>query len=47
MSVDDLNKMMGNINGFISLKDAVADIDYMIEAAPEILDLKAKNLQRS
>ncbi|HPG53763.1 MAG TPA: 3-hydroxyacyl-CoA dehydrogenase family protein, partial [Smithellaceae bacterium] len=42
MSVDDLNKMMGNINGFISLKDAVADIDYMIEAAPEILDLKIK-----
>ena len=42
MSVDDLNKMMGNIKGFISLKDAVADIDYMIEAAPEILDLKIK-----
>jgi enoyl-CoA hydratase/3-hydroxyacyl-CoA dehydrogenase len=42
ISADDLNKMMGNVKGFTSLKDAVADIDYAIEAAPEILDLKIK-----
>ena len=33
---------MNNIQGFIVLKDAVKDIDYTIEAAPEILDLKVK-----
>mgnify|MGYP002682303973 CR=1 FL=1 len=42
ISADALNKMMANIKGFTSLKDAVADIDYSIEAAPEILDLKVK-----
>jgi len=42
MSGEDMNKAIGNIKGFTSLKEAVADIDYMIEAAPEILDLKIK-----
>jgi enoyl-CoA hydratase/3-hydroxyacyl-CoA dehydrogenase len=42
MTTDDLNKTINNINGFTSLKDAVNDIDYMIEAAPEILELKVK-----
>ncbi len=42
MTADNSNKTMNNIHGFISLKDAVKDIDYMIEAAPEILDLKVK-----
>jgi enoyl-CoA hydratase/3-hydroxyacyl-CoA dehydrogenase len=42
MTVEDMNKAMGNIQGFIVLKEAVKDIDFMIEAAPEILDLKVK-----
>src|SRR3990172_3120525 len=42
MSADDLNKTMDNIRGFTVLRDAVKDIEYMIEAAPEILDLKTK-----
>lgn len=42
MTADELNKALSNIKGFTSLKDAVAEIDYMIEAAPEILELKAK-----
>jgi len=42
MTADDFNKVIGNIKGFTSLKDAVANIDYMIEAAPEILELKVK-----
>ena len=42
MTAEDMNKAMGNIQGFIVLKEAVKDIDYMIEAAPEILDLKVK-----
>jgi enoyl-CoA hydratase/3-hydroxyacyl-CoA dehydrogenase len=42
MTADNSNKTMNNIHGFTSLKDAVKDIDYCIEAAPEILDLKVK-----
>jgi enoyl-CoA hydratase / 3-hydroxyacyl-CoA dehydrogenase len=42
MTADDMNKTMNNIHGFTVLKEAVKDIDYMIEAAPEILDLKVK-----
>jgi len=42
MTADDMNKAMNNIQGFIVLKDAVKDVDYTIEAAPEILDLKVK-----
>jgi enoyl-CoA hydratase/3-hydroxyacyl-CoA dehydrogenase len=42
MTADDLNKIMNNIQGFTVLKDAVKDIDFMIEAAPEILELKVK-----
>jgi len=42
MTTDDFNKITNNINGFTSLKDAVKDIDYMVEAAPEILELKVK-----
>jgi enoyl-CoA hydratase/3-hydroxyacyl-CoA dehydrogenase len=42
MSAEDMNKAMANIQGFIVLKEAVKDIDFMIEAAPEILDLKVK-----
>jgi enoyl-CoA hydratase/3-hydroxyacyl-CoA dehydrogenase len=42
MAADDMNKAMNHIYGFTVLKEAVKDIDYMIEAAPEILDLKVK-----
>ena len=42
LTAEDMNKAMGNIQGFIVLKDAVKDADYTIEAAPEILDLKVK-----
>ena len=42
MTADNSNKIMNNIHGFTVLKEAVKDIDYLIEAAPEILDLKVK-----
>ncbi|MBN1383063.1 MAG: 3-hydroxyacyl-CoA dehydrogenase family protein [Deltaproteobacteria bacterium] len=42
MAADDFNKAMNNIKGFTVLKDAVSNIDFLIEAAPEILDLKIK-----
>jgi len=42
MSQADMDKIMGNISGFTVMKDAVKDVDYTIEAAPEILDLKLK-----
>src|SRR4030042_1597330 len=42
MSADAFNKTINNVYGFTVLKDAVKDIDYMIEAAPEILELKVK-----
>jgi enoyl-CoA hydratase/3-hydroxyacyl-CoA dehydrogenase len=42
ISEDDLKKIMNNVNGFTVLKDAVNDIDFTIEAAPEILELKVK-----
>jgi 3-hydroxyacyl-CoA dehydrogenase len=42
ITADDLNKIINNIQGFTVLKDAVKDIDFMIEAAPEILELKVK-----
>jgi len=42
MSQADMDKIVGNISGFTSLKDAMKDADFMIEAAPEILDLKQK-----
>jgi enoyl-CoA hydratase/3-hydroxyacyl-CoA dehydrogenase len=42
MTADNSTKIMNNIHGFTVLKEAVKDIDYIIEAAPEILDLKVK-----
>jgi len=42
MTQEAMDKTMGNISGFIVLKDAMKDVDYMVEAAPEILDLKQK-----
>lgn len=42
MTADQMNKTMANLQGFVVLKDAVKDVDYTIEAAPEILDLKVK-----
>jgi enoyl-CoA hydratase/3-hydroxyacyl-CoA dehydrogenase len=42
MAADDFNKAINNIKGFTSLKDAVSDIDFLIEAAPEILELKVR-----
>ncbi len=42
MTQEAMDKTMGSISGFIVLKDAVKDIDYMVEAAPEIMDLKQK-----
>jgi enoyl-CoA hydratase / 3-hydroxyacyl-CoA dehydrogenase len=42
MSQADMDRIMGNFAGFTVLKDAVKDVDYTIEAAPEILDLKLK-----
>ncbi|MCK9274790.1 MAG: 3-hydroxyacyl-CoA dehydrogenase [Syntrophales bacterium] len=42
MSQDDFNQIIGSIHCYTSLKEAVSDIDLMIEAAPEVLDLKKK-----
>jgi enoyl-CoA hydratase / 3-hydroxyacyl-CoA dehydrogenase len=42
MTQEAMDKAMGNIKGFIDLKEAMKDIDYMVEAVPEILDLKLK-----
>jgi len=42
MTQEAMDKAMGNITGYIVLKDAMKDIDYMVEAVPEILDLKMK-----
>src|SRR4030042_6561333 len=42
MTAEDTNKATNNILGFTVLKEAVKDIDYMIEAAPETLELKVK-----
>ena len=39
---EDMTRALENISGFTKLSDAVKNIDYMIEAAPEILDLKTK-----
>ena len=42
MTAENYNKIFGNIQGFTVLKDALKDVDFMIEAAPEILELKVK-----
>jgi enoyl-CoA hydratase/3-hydroxyacyl-CoA dehydrogenase len=42
MTADNYNKALNNIQGFTVLKDALKDVDYMIEAAPEILEVKLK-----
>ena len=42
MTQEAIDKTMGNVSGFTVLKDAVKDVDYMVEAAPEIMDLKQK-----
>jgi enoyl-CoA hydratase / 3-hydroxyacyl-CoA dehydrogenase len=42
MAQADMDKIMASFTPFTSLKDAVKDADMMIEAAPEILDLKQK-----
>jgi len=42
MTQEAMDKILGNLAGFIDLKEAVKDVDMMIEAAPEILDLKQK-----
>ena len=36
------DKIMGNFTCFTLIKDAVKDVEFMVEAAPEILDLKQK-----
>lgn len=42
VAADDMNQAMGRIKGFTVLGEAVKSADFMIEAAPEILDLKVK-----
>jgi len=42
LAADDVTKMMSGVKTFTVLKDAVKDADYVIEAAPEILELKEK-----
>lgn len=47
MSADEVQQTMARITGFTVLADAVKNTDYMIEAAPEILDLKIKIFQEA
>ena len=42
MSQADMDAVMKRLSGYIVMKDAVKDADYVIEAVPEILDLKLK-----
>jgi enoyl-CoA hydratase/3-hydroxyacyl-CoA dehydrogenase len=42
MTAENCSKIINSIQGFTILKDAVKDVDFMIEAAPEILELKVK-----
>jgi enoyl-CoA hydratase/3-hydroxyacyl-CoA dehydrogenase len=42
MTQEVMDKTMGLVSGFTVLKDAVKDADYVIEAAPEIMELKQK-----
>ncbi len=42
MTQEAMDKSMGLLKGFIVLKDALKDADYVIEAAPEIMELKQK-----
>ena len=42
MTQDAMDMIMGNISGFTVLGDAAKDIDLMIEAAPENMEIKGK-----
>jgi len=42
MTQEAMDKFMGLLKGFTVLKDALKDADFMIEAAPEIMELKQK-----
>ena len=42
MTQEAMDKAMGNLSGYTDLKEAMKDIDYMVEAVPEIMDLKQK-----
>ena len=42
MTSEQMTSAMGAIKGFTVLSEAVKETDFMIEAAPEILDLKVK-----
>ena len=42
MTQEVMDKAMANMKGYIDLKEAMKDVDFMVEAVPEILDLKMK-----
>jgi len=42
MTQEAMDKITGLLKGFTVLKDALKDADFMIEAAPEIMELKQK-----
>jgi len=45
ISEDNRKAMLSNIETFVDMGDAVKDADFVIEAAPEIMDLKRKVFQ--
>lgn len=45
ISEDNRKAMLGNIEIFVDMGEAVKDADFVIEAAPEIMDLKRKVFQ--
>jgi enoyl-CoA hydratase/3-hydroxyacyl-CoA dehydrogenase len=45
ITADNQNAMLGNIATFVDIGEAVKDADYIIEAVPEIMDLKKQVFQ--
>jgi len=42
MTNEEMSRAMSAIHSFTVLSEALKGVDYMIEAAPEIMDLKLK-----
>ena len=47
ISENERDEIFSRINPIVNLKDAVHDCDLVIEAVPEIMDLKKKGICRT
>jgi enoyl-CoA hydratase/3-hydroxyacyl-CoA dehydrogenase len=45
ITADNQNAMLGNIATFVDIAEAVKDADFVVEAVPEIMDLKKQVFQ--